>query len=184
MERARMPLSSEKRMPSRISTPSDCRSTRAALSNARRRRPAGLAVRYADHRQLIDQAFTDCKGTCEGVRNDYFALLYPHARVRRAAARSGRAASPSAGTTMAGQAGFYFDKASETFTCFERQVRAIVHQQFNGRCQRPIDAGDAWYVFDASGQDKQQNQLLQQIEERACRNPWSSTTDIRSIFVF
>ena len=46
-------------------------------SNSRVRCLQVLRLPEAHHKRLrIDQAYSDLKATCGGVRNDYFALIY------------------------------------------------------------------------------------------------------------
>ena len=112
--------------------------------------------------QLIDQAYSDLKATCGGVRNDYFGLLYLQHEFELP--REEAIPRIAFGGSDYGIDGFYFDKARRNLYLFQFKLSES-YQQFKGSFQRLIDAG-MQYVFNAGGQDKQQNQLLQQI--KAC----------------
>lgn len=116
--------------------------------------------------QLIDQAFADCRGTCGGVRNDYFGLLYLQHEYD--VPREEAFAQVAFGGNDYGIDGFHFDKVKRNLYLFQFKYSES-HQQFKASFQRLIDAGMK-YVFDASGQDQQQNQLLQQIKSCLLEN--------------
>src|SRR3954465_4477017 len=116
--------------------------------------------------QLIDQAFADCKGVCGGVRNDYFGLLYLQHEYD--VPREEAIAQVAFGGNDYGIDGFYFDKVKRNLYLFQFKYSES-HQQFKASFQRLIDSG-MQYVFGASGQDKQQNQLLQQIKSCLLEN--------------
>ena len=116
--------------------------------------------------QLIDQAFADFKKTCGGVRNDYFGLLYLQHELD--VPREEAIQQVAFGGNDYGIDGFHFDKAKRNLYLFQFKYSES-HQQFKGTFQRLIDAG-MQYVFDASGQDRQQNQLIQQIKSCVTEN--------------
>ena len=64
--------------------------------------------------------------------------------------------------------GFYFDKVKRNLYLFQFKYSES-HQQLKGSFQRLIDTG-MQYVFGATGQDKRQNQLLQQIKSCLIEN--------------
>lgn len=110
--------------------------------------------------QLIDQAFTDLKPKCGGVRNDYFGLLYVQHEhdVRREEAVE----QVAFGGNDYGIDGFHFDKVKRNLYLFQFKCSES-HQQFKDSFKRLIDAG-MQHVFDGVKQDQHQNQLIQQIK--------------------
>lgn len=116
--------------------------------------------------QLIDQAFADCKGTCGGVRNDYFGLLYLQHELD--VPRDEAIQQIAFGGNDYGIDGFHFDKAKRNLYLFQFKYSES-HQQFKGSFRRLIDAG-MQYIFDATGQDQLQNQLIQQIKSCITEN--------------
>ena len=116
--------------------------------------------------QLIDQAFSDLKATCGGCRNDYFGLLFLQHEYD--VPRDEAIQRVAFGGNDYGIDGFHFDKVKRNLYLFQFKYSES-HQQFKGSFQRLIDAG-MQYVFDATGQDKQQNQLLQQIKSCLMEN--------------
>lgn len=121
-------------------------------------------MRYTD--QLIDQAFADCKGSCGGVRNDYFGLLYLEHEYD--VPREDAKVQNAFGGYDFGVDGFHFDKVKRNLYLFQFKYSES-HQQFKGSFQRLIEDG-MQYVFGATGQDKKENQLLQQIKSCLIEN--------------
>lgn len=110
--------------------------------------------------QLLDQAFTDHKTTCGGVRNDYFALVYlqhEHDVPREEAIQQ-----IAFGGHDYGIDAFHFDKDKRNLYLFQFKYSES-HQQFKDSFKRLIDAG-MQNVFDADKQDQRQNQLIPQIK--------------------
>jgi hypothetical protein len=116
--------------------------------------------------QLIDQAYFDCKATCGGVRNDYFGLLFLQHEYD--VPREEAIQQVAFGGSDYGIDGFHFDKVKRNLYLFQFKYSES-HQQFKVSFQRLIDTG-MQYVFNAEGQDKQQNQLLQQIKSCLIEN--------------
>ena len=112
--------------------------------------------------KLIDQAFSDLKATCGGVRNDYFGLLYLEQEFRLP--REQAVNQIAFGGNDYGADGFYFDRERRNFYLFQFKYTES-HTQFKGSFQRLIDAGME-RIFGAQGQDAHLNDLLLQI--RSC----------------
>ena len=110
--------------------------------------------------QLIEQAFSDLKGTCGGVRNDYFGLVYME---QEFGVERDRAISQIAfGGNDYGIDGFHFDSEKRNFYLLQFKY-SDSHAQFKPSFHRLIDAGME-RIFGAQSQDQLQNQLLLQIK--------------------
>jgi hypothetical protein len=116
--------------------------------------------------RAIDQAFSDLKDTCGGVRNDYFGLLYleqefglkrEHALVQLAF-----------GGNDYGIDGFHFDGERRNLYLFQFKC-SDSHTQFKQSFNRLIEAGME-RIFGAQGQDQQQNQLILQLKSCLIEN--------------
>ena len=112
--------------------------------------------------QAIDQAYSDLKGTCGGVRNDYFGLVYLEAEfgVPRDEARN----HVAFGGNDYGVDGFHFARDLKNFYLFQFKYTES-YAQFKASFRRLIDAGME-RIFGAQSQDAGQNVLLLQI--RSC----------------
>lgn len=112
--------------------------------------------------QVIDQAFSDLRKTCGGVRNDYFGLVYIEREfeINREEAIS----QVAFGGNDYGIDGFHFDRDRRNLYIFQFKYSES-HAQFKESFNRMIDAGME-RVFGAKTQDQQRNQLLQQL--KAC----------------
>jgi len=112
--------------------------------------------------QAVDQAYLELKGTCGGVRNDYFGLLYVQNEfaVPRDEARN----HVAFGGNDYGVDGYFFDRERRNFYLFQFKYSED-HAQFKGSFQRLIYAGME-RIFGAKSQDAGQNELLLQI--RSC----------------
>jgi len=116
--------------------------------------------------RAIDQAFSDLKNTCGGVRNDYFGLLY---LAQEFGLERDRAISQLAfGGNDYGVDGFHFDSAKRNLYLFQFKWSES-HAQFKQSFQRLIDAGME-RMFGARTQDQQQNQLLLQLKSCLVEN--------------
>lgn len=114
----------------------------------------------------IDQAFSDLRATCGGVRNDYFGLLYLEDEF---SLRRDRAIPQVAfGGNDYGVDGFHFDEAKRNLYLFQFK-NSDSHGQFKQSFQRLTDAGME-QIFGASSQDKQLNQLVTQLKSCILEN--------------
>ena len=90
--------------------------------------------------RLIDQAYSDLRSTCGGVREDYFGLLYleKEHKVPRE-----RAVNQIAfGGNDYGFDGFHFDEQRRNLYLFQFKY-SDSHSQFKGSLQRLIEIGRA-----------------------------------------
>lgn len=112
--------------------------------------------------RMIDQAFSDLKETCGGVRNDYFGLIYieqEHNVLREEAINH-----VAFGGNDYGVDGFFFDRERKNFYLFQFKYTES-HVQFKDSFHRLIDSGME-RVFGAQAQDAYQNDMLLQL--RSC----------------
>ena len=112
--------------------------------------------------QMIDQALSDLKGTCGGVRNDYFGLVYLEKEFE--IDRDQAITQVAFGNNDYGIDGFHFDRERRNFYIFQFKY-SEAHAQFKQSFNRLIDAGME-RIFGAQSQDQHVNQLLQQL--KAC----------------
>jgi hypothetical protein len=111
---------------------------------------------------MIDQAYSDLKGTCGGVRNDYFGLLYLE---REFELKRDRALNQVAfGGNDYGVDGFHFDPDKRNLYLFQFKYSSS-YTQFKVSLQRLIDAGME-RIFVSPNVDDAKNQLLLQL--RSC----------------
>lgn len=110
--------------------------------------------------RAIDQAFSDLKNTCGGVRNDYFALLYLEQEF--GIDRDRAMAQVAFGGNDYGVDGFHFNAEKRNLYLFQFKYSES-HAQFKQSFNRLIDAGME-RIFGAQGQDQHQNQLLLQLK--------------------
>lgn len=116
--------------------------------------------------QKIDQAYSDLKASCGGVRNDYFGLLYLEQEFGIDRPKS--FSKIAFGGNDYGIDGFHFDRQTRNLYLFQFKWTES-HSQFKSSLQRLIDAGVA-RVFASENQDSLQNQLLQQIKSCLLEN--------------
>jgi hypothetical protein len=116
--------------------------------------------------QVIDQKFSDLKGTYGGVRNDYFGIAY----LEREFDLDGEhaAAQVAFGGNDYGIDGFYFDHSRKNLYIFQFKYSES-HAQFKQTFQRMIDAGME-RIFGAKSQDQRLNQILQQLKSCLTEN--------------
>jgi hypothetical protein len=116
--------------------------------------------------RAIDQAFSDLKQSCGGVRNDYFGLLYLE---QEFGLERDRALSQVAfGGNDYGVDGFHFDREKRNLYLFQFKWSES-HAQFKQSFNRLIDAGME-RIFGAGNQDQHLNQLLQQLKSCLIEN--------------
>jgi hypothetical protein len=117
-----------------------------------------------DH--AIDQAFSDLKATCGGVRNDYFGLVYLEEEFDLN--RTKAVSRVAFGGNDYGVDGFHFDKEKKNLYLFQFKYSES-YAQFKASFARLIDAGME-RIFGAATQDQAQNQLLLQIKSCLIEN--------------
>jgi hypothetical protein len=116
--------------------------------------------------RAIDQAFSDLKKTCGGVRNDYFGLLYLEQEF--GVERDRAIAQVAFGGNDYGVDGFHFDGQKRNLYLFQFKWSES-HAQFKQSFNRLIEAGME-RIFGARNQDQQQNQLLLQLKSGIIEN--------------
>lgn len=112
--------------------------------------------------RLIDQAYSDLRATCGGVREDYFGLLFleHEHQVKREKAIN----QIAFGGNDYGIDGFHFDEARRNLYLFQFKC-SDSHGQFKGSLQRLIDEG-VERIFFSPNKDDTKNQILLQL--RSC----------------
>jgi hypothetical protein len=116
--------------------------------------------------RAIDQAFSDLKATCGGVRNDYFGLLYV---MQEFGLERERAIEQVAfGGRDYGVDGFHFDNEKRNLYLFQFKY-SDSKEQFKESFTRLTEVGME-RIFGARNQDQQQNQLLLQIKSCLIEN--------------
>jgi hypothetical protein len=88
--------------------------------------------------RAIDQAFSDLKQTCGGVRNDYFGLLYLEEEF--GLDRDRALNQVTFGSNDYGIDGFHFDREKRNLYLFQFKWSES-HAQFKQSFKRLIDAG-------------------------------------------
>lgn len=116
--------------------------------------------------QLVDQAFSDLKGKCGGVRNDYFGVLW--LQFEHALTRDDALDQVAFGGNDYGIDGFHFDKEKRNLYLLQFKLSES-HQQFKDSFKRLIDSG-MQHIFDATKQDQHHNQLIQQLKSCIIEN--------------
>jgi len=116
--------------------------------------------------RLIDQAFSDLRNTCAGVRNDYFGLVYLE---REFGVPRDRAVNQIAfGGNDYGIDGFHFDHERKNLYIFQFKYTAS-HTQFKGSLQRLIDSGIE-VAFVSPNLDNSKNQIIAQLRNCMVEN--------------
>jgi hypothetical protein len=116
--------------------------------------------------RTIDQAFSDLKKTCGGLRNDYLGLLYLEQEF--GVERDQAISQVAFGGNDYGVDGFHFDDDKHNLYLFQFKC-SDSHAQFKQSFNRLIDAG-LERIFGARHQDQQQNQLLLQLKSCLIEN--------------
>src|SRR6266545_1471938 len=116
--------------------------------------------------RAIDQAFSDLKKTCGGVRNDYFGLLYLEQEF--GIEREQAIAQLAFGGNDYGVDGFHFDGDKRNLFLLQFKF-SDSHAQFKESFNRLIENGME-RVFGARTQDQKQNQLLLQLKSCVLEN--------------
>jgi len=118
--------------------------------------------RFVINDRLIDQACSDLRSTCGGVREDYFGLLYLERehRVPRAKAIN----QVAFGGNDYGLDGFHFDEQRRNLYLFQFKY-SDSHSQFKSSLQRLIEDGID-RIFLSPNKDDAKNQILLQL--RSC----------------
>jgi hypothetical protein len=116
--------------------------------------------------RAIDQAFSDLKNSCFGVRNDYFGLLYIEQEF--GVERDRAIAHVAFGGNDYGIDGFHFDGEKRNLYLLQFKY-SDSHAQFKQSFNRLIEAGME-RIFGAKNQDQKQNQLLLQIKSCLVEN--------------
>jgi hypothetical protein len=116
--------------------------------------------------RAIDQAFSDLKKSCGGVRNDYFGLLYLQQEFD--IERDQAVPNVAFGGNDYGIDGFHFDGEKRNLYLFQFKY-SDSHAQFKQSFNRLIEAGIE-RIFGARSQDQQQNQLLLQLKSCLIEN--------------
>ncbi|MCL5096831.1 MAG: AIPR family protein [Candidatus Omnitrophica bacterium] len=113
--------------------------------------------------RMIDQAYSDLKETCGGVRNDYFGLLVLERdyKVPREQALN----QVAFGGNDYGLDGFHFDPDKKNLYLFQFK-NSKSHAQFKGSMQRLIDEGMEVIFLNPQKADPAKNQILLQL--RSC----------------
>jgi hypothetical protein len=116
--------------------------------------------------RAIDQAFSDLKKSCGGVRNDYFGLIY----LEQEFGIERELAIPRVafGGNDYGIDGFHFDGEKRNLYLLQFKC-SDAHAQFKQSFVRLTEAGME-RIFNATSQDQAQNQLLQQIKSCLLEN--------------
>jgi hypothetical protein len=127
----------------------------------------------------IDQAYSDLKNVCGGLRNDYFGLLYLEQEygVPRQKARN----QVAFGGNDYGLDGFHLDVERRNLYLFQFKY-SDAYSQFKGSLQRLIDVGME-RIFISTNKDDSKNQLLLQLKSCMIENR-AIITQICFHFVF
>jgi len=112
--------------------------------------------------RTIEQAYSDLKAACGGVREDYFGLLYLEQEHKLA--REKAVNQVAFGGNDYGIDGFHFDEQRRNLYLFQFKY-SHAHGQFKSSFQRLIDDG-LERIFLSPNKDDAKNQVLCQL--RAC----------------
>jgi hypothetical protein len=112
--------------------------------------------------RLVEQAYSDLKSTCGGVREDYFGLLYLEREYR--VPRERAVNQVAFGGNDYGVDGFHFDEEKRNLYILQFKYTSSFGQ-FKGPLQRLIDAG-MQQIFATPNRDNSKNQILLQL--RSC----------------
>src|SRR5262245_41073227 len=109
--------------------------------------------------RLIDQAHSDLRRVCGGVREDYFGLLYLEREHK--VSREKAINQVAFGGNDYGIDGFHFDEARRNLYLFQFKY-SDSHSQFKSSLKRLIEDG-LERVFATPNKDNIKNQLLLQL---------------------
>ncbi|OGS23326.1 MAG: hypothetical protein A2252_09600 [Elusimicrobia bacterium RIFOXYA2_FULL_39_19] len=112
--------------------------------------------------KMIDQAYSDLRKTCAGVRNDYFGLLYLEKEFD--VSQDKAINQVTFGGNDYGVDGFHFDKEKRNLYLFQFKY-SDSYIQFKDSMQRLIDIG-VNRIFSTPNVDNSKNQILLQL--RSC----------------
>ncbi len=129
--------------------------------------------------RLIDQAFSDLKLNCGGIREDYFGLLYLEQEYKLP--REKAINQIAFGGNDYGVDGFHFDDQRRNLYLFQFKY-STNYAQFKGSLQRLIENGME-RIFASPNKDREKNQVLLQL--RHCINENRAIIDqicIRFVF--
>jgi hypothetical protein len=112
--------------------------------------------------RMIDQAYSDLKATCGGVRNDYFGLLYLEKEC--GLPREKAVNQVAFGGNDYGLDGFHFDPVRRNLYLYQFKYSPS-HALFKSTLQRLIDVGME-RIFLSPNKDDAKNQLILQL--RSC----------------
>jgi hypothetical protein len=112
--------------------------------------------------RAIDQAYSDLRSTCGGVREDYFGLLY--LEKEHGVPREKSVNQVAFGGNDYGLDGFHFDEQRRNLYLFQFKY-SDSHSQFKGSLQRLTESGID-RIFLSPNKDDAKNQLLLQL--RSC----------------
>ena len=112
--------------------------------------------------RMIDQACSDLKSTCQGVRNDYFGLLYLEKECE--VPREKAVNQVAFGGNDYGLDGFHFDHERRNLYLYQFKYSSS-HALFKESLQRLIDMGME-RIFISPNKDDRKNQLILQL--RSC----------------
>jgi hypothetical protein len=110
----------------------------------------------------IDQAYSDLRSNCGGVREDYFGLVYLEEEYK--VPRSKAINQIAFGGNDYGFDGFHFDEQRRNLYLFQFKY-SDSHAQFKGTLQRLTDVG-VERIFRSPNKDDAKNQVLLQL--RSC----------------
>lgn len=112
--------------------------------------------------RLVDQAYSDLRADCGGIREDYFGLLYLEREhdVSRELARN----QIAFGGNDYGIDGFHFDREKRNLYLFQFKY-SDSYSQFKASLQRLIEIG-VERIFSSPNKDQYKNQILMQL--RSC----------------
>lgn len=117
----------------------------------------------------IDQAFSDLKATCGGVKNDYFGLIYLEKEMK--VPREKAINQVAFGGCDYGIDGFHYDREKRNLYIFQFKYTKS-HAPFKESLQRLIDKGIE-VAFVTPNSDSSKNQVINQL--------WSCMIDNRAI---
>jgi hypothetical protein len=116
--------------------------------------------------RAVDQAFSDLKKTCGGLKEDYFGLLYLEKELK--IPREQAINQVAFGGNDYGVDGFHFDEQRRNLYIFQFKY-TNAYSQFKGALQRLVDKG-MQQIFVSPNQDNSKNQILLQLRSSLVEN--------------